>query len=194
MIVGSHNSWSYLPVKKWWMKSLAFTAKCQSYTIKEQYILFNVKCFDLRIKFNKEGVLQIVHGKIIYEYSYFDLYNDLEWLNNLDDTIYIRILHDVRTKEEYTNKSIELFRYIAMIFQDKFTKLKFWCGRNLYNWKEDYEFLLKPSCEEKYASVRNPKLLDDWIPFLYAYMNNRKILKEGTDKDILLIDFVEYGY
>ena len=34
MILGSHNSWTYLSPKKWWMKALAFTAKCQKYDIK----------------------------------------------------------------------------------------------------------------------------------------------------------------
>ena len=36
-----------------------------------------------------------------------------------------------------------------------------------------------------------PKIIDDWIPVLYAKLKNRKIRKEGTDKDILLIDFVD---
>lgn len=32
MILGSHNSWSYLPVRKWWMRPIAFMARCQSRT------------------------------------------------------------------------------------------------------------------------------------------------------------------
>jgi hypothetical protein len=48
----------------------------------------------------------------------------------------------------------------------------------------------EPTCEENYSSVMPPKWLDDWFPWLYAKLNNRKILSKGTDKDILLIDFV----
>ena len=63
----------------------------------------------------------------------------------------------------------------------------------MYNWENDYEFPYKPSCEEKYSSVCPPKILDDWWPRWFAKFNNKRIIKEGTDKDILLIDFINYG-
>jgi hypothetical protein len=193
MIIGSHNSWSYLPPKKWWMKLISFTAKCQSLNIKKQYEL-GVRCFDLRIKFTKDGFLRVAHGIIEYNYSSISLASDLEWLNNQSDQVYIRILHEVRSEKEYTKESVDYFVDQIISYQCNFTNLKFWCGRNLYNWKCDYEFPYKPSCEEKYASVCSPKLIDDWYPRLFAYLNNKKIIKEGTDKDILLIDFVNYGH
>lgn len=193
MILGSHNSWSYLPSKKWWMKLISFTAKCQDLSIKQQY--YNkVRCFDLRIKFDKKGNLCIAHGLIIYKYDESDLFKDLEWLNMQHQQVYIRILHEVRNKKEYTEKSIENFVNAIITMQCKFPRLKFWCGKNLYNWKNDYEFLYKPSCEEKYSSVCSPKIIDDWYPRYFAKKNNKKILNKGTDKDILLIDFVNYGY
>ena len=37
MIIGSHNSWSYLPPKHWWMRPFAFMARCQSCDIQAQY-------------------------------------------------------------------------------------------------------------------------------------------------------------
>ena len=40
----------------------------------------------------------------------------------------------------------------------------------------------------------DPRLIDDWYPRLFAKVNNKEIVKKGTDKDILLIDFVNYGY
>ena len=46
--------------------------------------------------------------------------------------------------------------------------------------------------DDKYASVDSPKLIDDWWPWIYSFRNNKKILKEGTSKDILFIDFVDY--
>jgi len=48
MILGSHNSWSYLPPKKWYMKPFRFTAQCQDWDIKTQYE-HGVRCFDLRL-------------------------------------------------------------------------------------------------------------------------------------------------
>ena len=191
MIIGSHNSWSYLPPKKWWMKLIAFTAKCQDLTIKEQYY-HGVRCFDLRIKFIDENPV-IAHGPIIYNYFREELFNDLEWLNMQHQSISIRILHEVRNKKEYTEESVENFVDFIITLQCRFTRLKFWCGKNLYNWENDYEFPYKPSCEEMYASVCSPKLIDDWWPRWFAKFNNKRIIKEGTDKDILLIDFVNYG-
>ena len=191
MIIGSHNSWSYLTPKKWWMKLIAFTAKCQDLTIKEQYY-HGVRCFDLRIKFI-DGNPVIAHGPIIYNYFREELFRDLEWLNMQHQPISIRILHEVRNKKEYTEESVENFVDFIITLQCRFTHLKFWCGKNLYNWKNDYEFPYKPSCEEMYASVCSPKLIDDWWPRWFAKFNNKRIIKEGTDKDILLIDFVNYG-
>lgn len=188
MILGSHNSWSYLPPKHWWMWPFKFMARCQSKDIKEQYEL-GVRCFDLRLKF-KENKMNIAHGFMLYSYSYVDLSSDLQWLNDRPDEVCIRILHEVRNKKEYTDEAVRNFVDTIILLQAQFPNLKFWCGKNLYNWENDYEFPFKPSCEEKYSSVCNPKWLDDWWPWLFAKLNNRKILEQGTDKDILLIDFV----
>ena len=54
MVLGSHNAWSYLPARKWWMKMLAFTAKCQKYDIQTQYEKYNSRCFDLRLTFDDD--------------------------------------------------------------------------------------------------------------------------------------------
>lgn len=186
MILGSHNSWSYKTPTKW--KFLAFTAKCQDLNIKEQYE-FGVRCFDLRVYF-KNGVPRIAHG--MFDYGRFP-YDDLEYLNDKGD-VYIRILHEARNKKTYTLESTNNFITLCGEIQSHYPNLKFWCGRNLYNWNIDYHFSFNPSCEEKYSSVCSPKLIDDWWPRLYAKKNNKKILKEGTDKDILLIDFINYGH
>ena len=53
MILGSHNSWSYLPVKQWYFTPFAFTARCQSIDIRTQYEKYGVRCFDLRVRFDK---------------------------------------------------------------------------------------------------------------------------------------------
>ena len=66
MIVGSHNSWSYLPSKKWWMAPFKFMAKCQDLNIIEQYEI-GVRCFDLRVRFNKKGEFILGHGFMQYD-------------------------------------------------------------------------------------------------------------------------------
>lgn len=192
MIIGSHNSWSYLPPKKWWMKLIAFTARCQSDNIVEQYTYDGVRCFDLRVRF-KDNKPIVAHGIIEYDINEKDLFESLEYLN-LKGDVFVRILHEVRTKKQYTEEAVENFVDFIIKLQCRFTNIRFWCGKNLYNWETDYEFPCKLSCEEKYASVCSPKLIDDWYPRWFAKFNNKRILKERTNKDILLIDFVNYGY
>lgn len=192
MKIGSHNSWTYLTPRKWWMKLIAFTARCQNLSIKEQYAL-GTRCFDLRIRFDKYGTFRIAHGIVEYDYSFNELYKDLEWLNSQSEKVYIRTIHEVRTEKMYTEKSIHFFKLYASYLSNNFTNLKFWCGTNLYNKDIDYYFGENPTCEEKYASVCSPKLIDDWWPWLFARKNNKQIKQKSTDKEILLIDFVNYG-
>ena len=113
----------------------------------------------------------------------------MEWLNNKGDC-YVRILHEVRNKKQYNELNKRSFCSFCQQVENKYKNIKFWCGRNLYNWEFDYHFEFSPSCEEKYSSVCNPKYIDDWFPWLFARMNNKRILSKGTESDILLIDFV----
>lgn len=188
MMLGSHNSWSYLKPLKWWMYLIRFTAKCQSHSIRKQYLEDGVRCFDLRIKFVND-ILRIAHGKIIYKYSLSDLKEDLKWLNDQGD-VWIRVLHEVRTEEEYTTRNkLHFTGFCSQVIED-YPNIHWWCGRNLFNWQFDYFFADVPYCEEKYASVCPPKKWDDWWPWLYAVRKNHSILSKGTVKDILLIDYV----
>ena len=59
----------------------------------------------------------------------------------------------------------------------------------------DYQFEgEEPTCEETYGSVvPGKKWLYGWWPWLYAVTHNKAIKAQGTDKDILLIDFVDLG-
>lgn len=192
-ILGSHNSWSYLPPKKWWMKLIAFTAKCQSKTIQEQYSKYNVRCFDLRIRFDKNDKLVIAHGIVEYDYSEKDLFKDLTYINNRNDC-FVRVLHEVRTKKAYTEKGVKLFDEFCTKLEKDYPNIQFYNGKNLYNYKVDHYFDSNIIEDGKYASVCSPKLIDDWIPWIYARLNNKKNLKKGTSADILHIDFVNYGY
>ena len=192
MILGSHNSWTYLTPKKWWMKLISFTAKCQDYHIYDQYNKCGVRCFDLRVRFDSEGKAIISHGCIEYEHTNDNLMADLRWLNSKGDVV-VRVLHEARRKSQYNELTRDMFVWFCDALEEEFPNIKFWCGRNLYNWNVDYVFDYNPSCEEKYASVCPPKFIDDWFPRLYSLVMNKRNKKKGTDKDILLIDFVNIG-
>ena len=196
MVIGSHNSWSYLPPRRWWMKPIAFTARCQRVSIREQYERYGVRCFDLRVRFNKYGLGIVAHGIVEYCFTASKIYEDLAWLDAQGDC-YVRVLHEVRSARQYRKRQTNLFRHFCYRLENEYKNIRFWCGRELYCWGYDYHFYVneanaeEPPCEEKYASVCPPKLIDDWWPWLFAVRKNRDILAAGTKRDILLMDFVD---
>jgi hypothetical protein len=193
MILGSHNSLSYLKPKTWWQRLFSFAARCQEVDIYSQYLYYNVKCFDIRLRTNKKGKLVIAHG--LCEYCTIDyLLLILNYFAATRDDIYIRVLFEARNKKQY-ERGLEKFKDACKYLEETYPTLKFWCGRNLYKWEDlSYEFKYNPTCEEKYSSVCKPRLIDDWYPKWFAKRNNKQIIEQGTDKDILLIDFVNYGH
>jgi len=184
MILGSHNSWSYLPVRKWWMKPLSFTARCQSKTIREQYDL-GVRCFDLRVRWER-WQFRVAHGIVEYDITESQLMDDLAFLDSKGDCM-VRVLHEARTKGQY-EPSKPFFQSFCYVNTSEYQHIRFWCGRNIYNWEVDYRFGNDPTCEENYASVSCKWLA--WWPWLYARVMNHKIRKQGSNSDILLIDYV----
>ena len=194
MVIGSHNSWSYLRPRRWWMRLIAFAARCQRVDIREQYLKYGVRCFDLRVRLDEFGRLVVAHGPVIYTLTIYKVCLDLDWLNGKGDC-YVRVLHEARTKSQYTEKSINWFGYFCHAIEESYPGIKFWCGLNLYDWKVDYQFKGDdPTCEETYGSVvPGKKWLYGWWPWLYAVTHNKAIKAKGTDKDILLIDYVDVG-
>lgn len=191
MILGSHNSWSYLKPKKWWKRPFRFISRCQDKDIRTQYEEYNVRCFDLRIKYDRGGNLIVSHGFLEFDINREQLYEDLAYLNTKGD-VWLRILFEVRTKKEYEIGKYFFNEDCAKIVK-KFKKLKCWCGRNLYNWDIDYLFNYEPTYLERYSSVCAPKWIDDLYPRIYAWLHNKEIKEQGTLRDILLIDFVNLG-
>ena len=186
MILGSHNSWSYLKPRHWWMRPFAFMAKCQNVDIRTQYERYGVRCFDLRLRMTGDTSFVVAHGMIEYKYEY--VLSDLMWLDSKGDC-YVRVIHEARNKRQYTERNVIAFQNICSIMEREFKNIKFWCGRNLYDWKRDYDFDNYPTCDERYASVCKPSLIDDWWPWLYARLHNKANVSVGSS-GILLIDFV----
>lgn len=194
MVLGSHNAWSYAAPRKWWQKLIGFTARCQRWPIDTQYAVYGVRCFDLRLRFDANDKPMIVHGPVEYKQRPEDIESDLRALNAWSESygsFYVRVLLDTRTARRYTQQQRDAFWNYCHELEMFYPNIKFWCGRNLYNWDVIYNFQNNPSCEEKYASVSKPRLIDDWWPYLYARLHNRRNIEQGTDKDILLVDFVD---
>lgn len=190
-MLGSHNSWKFLPVRRWWMRPLAFTARCQNLSIMQQYRA-GVRLFDLRIKFLSDGTPVIAHGLIQYKYTTEQLHCDLHYLDSKQD-VTIRVIHEVRKESEYTQHSISCFQHFCADILKCYKHIRFCSFRNLYNYQRDYPGTTEdePTCEECYSSVCPPKIIDDWWPWLYARLHNNKALAKGTDKEYLMLDFIQ---
>lgn len=169
------------------MKLLRFTARCQKYDVKTQYEVYGCRMFDLRVRYDEcTNKMILVHGAITYGNI---LYKDLHYLDEKGDT-WVRVCLDVRTSKAYSPIQQQRFKEFCERLQSNYDNIKFVGGDNLYNHKNEYDFGNYVSTEELYSSVTAPKLIDDWFPWLYARLHNKKNVSKGTDKDVLLIDFV----
>lgn len=208
MILGSHNTMTYLPPKHWWLYLIRFTAKCQKLSVTEQYDA-GVRWFDFRITFKKgkDGLYHnptFAHGLIDYKSP--DLLNILDWLNNQLDDVYVRIIH-----EKGDDMSKFLFHlYFTKVIQ-KYTHIHFTASYNKKGWELLYD--TKVQCPlpviERYASNnradKRPKwkgilsvknisgwICDDLWPWIYAKFHNKKHINQYKDQDVfLVIDFIK---
>lgn len=131
MILGSHNSITYLPPKRW--KIFNFMAKCQESSIQEQYEQYNVRLFDIRIHFNKLEP-EIKHGLITYDGSLQDI---LEYLNSRHDKVYVRVILETCRH----NESQELlFINECKLMEKLYPNIYFFGGNRKYDWFQLYNF------------------------------------------------------
>lgn len=192
MQIASHNSWTFAPVKQWYLRPLAFMARCQRINIKEQ-LEQGVRSFDLRVRYNKDMFI-MAHGIFKYNYTLPQLHDDLQTISNhsrtTQENISIRVIHEVRNKSQYTEDSRFYFSEFCFNLEYGYPSITFYGGNNLYNGEKDYQFKDDFSIEGKYSSVCPPKI-DDLYPYLYARLNNHSNIQKGTTKDLLMIDFVD---
>lgn len=187
MKLGSHNSWSYLKPKYWWLSPFNFIAKCQNISIYDQHKIYGVECFDLRVRFDKHGNVQLCHGFMTYKTDGIELGRNLSYINSVKGEV--RVILDTRTFYQH-NHSYPYFRQFCADLVYAYPDIKFWCGKNLYNWQVDFHFVYNPTCKEDYASVSKNKWINQFYPLPYAKQYNHEILSKEYKEDILLIDFV----
>lgn len=75
MIYGTHNSLSYLKPRQWWLRPLAWIARCQDMTIEEQ-LQYGVRYFDIRVKF-RNNIAISGHGLMDYDIPVYTVLRDI---------------------------------------------------------------------------------------------------------------------
>lgn len=204
--LGSHNTWSYRKPLKLWMRPFHFMGKCQSKTLREQYCDYNVQPFDLRMRWHND-LWYVAHGSMIFDITVAEALTDLELLYNAERSwnanpgkIYVRVL--LEYNGDVSTGIKEKFKARCARLVSDYPQFTFLCGKLKSTWETLYDFGNELSIEEKYSSVTSLfnsgskllKVVDDWYPRLYAKLNNADIYKEGTEKECLLLDFIEIGY
>lgn len=205
--IGSHNSLSYMKPRKWWMKLLKFTAKCQKASLHDQFWKYGVRMFDIRIKFDEYGFPVICHG--IIEYKTIGMTCTLltlnDWANSIDEKVYVRLILEENKEQidqEFQDKCfIDYCKDLEKGDQYNCGNIIFIGGVRKYDWKQLYKFKAGTGdnlLDDKYSSTTSffkskcklLAILDDWFPWLYARTHNKKNIKAGTNKKFLFIDFV----
>lgn len=184
MKIASHNTMSYLPVKQWYLKPFYWMARCQSKSIFQQYDE-GCRFFDIRLTLDKNDKLVFAHGLIHYKANYFKLLYDFH--NYITEPVHMRVVFEL-TKQDFAKE--ERLATEAKILEMTFDKFKFNTGRRKYDWQPIYLFDGKEySLDQKVSSMQGTKL-DDLCPWLYAKLHNKQSIKEGTNKDFLMLDFI----
>lgn len=205
MILGTHNSISYLKPKKWWMRLINFTAKCQSMTIEEQWE-YGVRYFDLRIGDSMEGEC-MSHGLVKYKGNLEDI---LLYLNNCaklhNEKCFVAInleeyVYDIHECKSY----IDYFEEKLKSLQSEYTSLTICGGYCKGPWRKIISYIENPTLFEKYWEFCNYKWQENkfkafitnlfhFCPKYWAKRNNKAYkdeFKSDTRSSVLLLDFVQ---
>lgn len=206
MLIGSHNSLSYLPPKRWWMKPFHWMARCQRVDYKKQYAL-GVRVFDLRIWFDKRMRMEVRHGRMAFKADHAVVHEFLSWLDLMGGCAVRLILEEDKysimhmSYGDLWDREHEFTQW-CYIFKISYRRINFFGGNSKYDWKVLYDFFDSKgiSLDDKYSSATSLfktnkwqwlRYVDDLWPWLYARLHNKENFKKGTDKECLFVDFVD---
>lgn len=196
-MLGSHNSLTYLPCRKWWMYLINWAAKCQSKTLNTQFH-DGAKYFDFRVRF-KDGKPVIAHGLIEYKGNIDYMVANLNYFAEyFGETIYLRfVLEYNKIPEDFASQMaslVDLVRY----YRGKYPNITYTYVMSKWNEQKVATYYSKdtdtPTLIHKYSSVLKEKRFL-WIPYWYAKLHNKTFLHKYTkevssDSDVLMLDFV----
>lgn len=183
MILGTHNSVTYLKPKKWYMKLVRIFWQCQKKNIQEQWAA-GVRCFDLRITFEKDGTPVFAHGYAKLKGNVYDIINELLTMAEEDNSkVYIRLVCEDKSANDQIAEQFKKFCSIISIY---------YCtpfeGRRKGDWKLLYDFEYKPKLVQYVGSMASDaRWYEKIIPWFYAKRKNKDNI---PCKDITLYDFI----
>lgn len=193
-MLGSHNSLTYLPCRKWWMYLINWAAKCQSKTLSRQFHE-GVRYFDFRVRFKNDQPV-IAHGLIEYRGNIDKEVATLNYLSkHFNAKIYIRfVLEFNKIPEDFATQMADLINLVRY-YRGKYPYIIYTYTMSKWNEQEISSYGNNlPHLTHKYSSVLKEKRFL-WIPYWYARLHNKKFLKKYSKEvlsssEALMLDYV----
>lgn len=189
-IIGTHNSMTYLRPQKWYGWFMIPFARCQRKTIEEQWY-DGARCFDLRIRFTKQGKPYFAHG--LYECTHEVKFID-DVLAQLDKLIlhhgqraFVRLILEDPNKQ---NHNVFYFKRLCNELRQYYKTIHFFGGNRKGDWAQIVEFDYKPNLTQYVGSMmEDARWYEKIMPFAYAWRRNKKN-KQNPQGDIAIYDFI----
>ena len=196
-IIGTHNSMTYLRPAHWYGWFMIPFARCQRKTIEQQWH-DGARCFDLRIRFTKQGEPYFAHG--LYECTHKanpahvleDLYKLM--LRDNEQAVVRLILED----PDKQNHNVYYFEQLCRVWETHQARqsvtvnnvLRFFGGNRKGDWAQIVEFDYKPNLTQYVGSMmEDARWYEKFMPFAYAWRRNKKN-KQNPQGDIAIYDFI----
>lgn len=187
--IGTHNTMTYLRPQKWYGWLMIPFARCQRKTIEQQWEA-GARCFDLRIRFTKDGTPYFAHGLYVCSHKTkpWDVLDELHRRAKVDrESVYIRlILEDPKLQ----NHNVAYFRYLRDWCLKNYPHLTFFGGNRKGDWAQIVEFDYKPNLQQYVGSMmEDARWYEKIMPFAYALRRNKKN-KQNPQGDIAIYDYL----
>mgnify|MGYP004568968497 CR=1 FL=1 len=196
-MLGSHNTMSYLPATKWWMKLITPWHRCQDRDIINQYNK-GVRYFDIRLRVI-DGNWHFVHNRIDYGRANLDSLKEIARLAGFDkDYIYFRFILDEREKPKDENnlrgRFLKYIYHIIDTIQTPNNNVILDSVITAWNWED-----IEASADERLPiSEYHASATHKWYNLIlgtkiFSKLINTKTLIEVskyTESRVILVDFI----
>lgn len=184
--LGTHNSLSYLRPRQWWLRPFNWIARCQSMTIKEQWD-YGVRYFDIRVKYDKNGVAKSGHGLMSYDVLPWDILGLVDrYAMESKEQAVVRLFHENSKRKPREHRGE--FAAFCQKAISEFTHIHFVEGGSRY----DYVRVIQGNVPTRvcYAEYFRQKLCMPF-PERWAKKNNQTLHRGDNADEWSVYDFVE---
>lgn len=182
--LSSHNSATGEKPYNIWAKLFSCVAKCQNKSIFEQYVQ-GVNLFDIRVRYNKKGILRCCHGLAVYDITLRDI---CMLFAHKAERPMIMVTYEGELSRESEGMFIDDVKQIVTLYP--YVNLGYISVKKP-EWHTIFAPFDQPSYVSNYTKIVGWKAL---LPFprLWQWINCKKIkrTREEYPNKILMEDFV----